>query len=486
MARAAILLAIDDDDDGPRFAAIARSVIREIRRGRLRPGDRVPGTRELATQLGVHRNTVIAAYRDLEAQGWIATARGKGTYVAQSLDLVATRRAHAADPDRVGFSLPPLRLPPPAARAPLDTRAPILLDSGLPDPRLLPAELVARAYRRVLRRSGLLAEGDPQGSPALRTAIAASVSAQRAVPCTADDILVTRGSQQAIDLVARALVRPGDVAVVEALGYRPAWDALRLAGAELVPIAVDRDGLDTTALARVLERRKVRLVYVTPHHQYPTLAPLSAARRLALLELARAHRFAILEDDYDHEFHYGTRPVAPLRSLDAHGVVIYVGTLSKVLAPGLRTGWAIAPRPLVHAMTQIRRAADRQGDLPLEAALAELFDDDTIGRHIRRMRRIHFERQGAAIAALQRHLPDAVTFVVPKGGMALWLDVDPAIDVEAWVRAAARRGVAIAPGSAFTIDGVSRPNLRLGYCRHTPAELERGIARLAAARPRQR
>lgn len=482
MARAAFLLAIDDD--GPRFAAIARAMIREIRRGRLRPGDRVPGTRELATQLGVHRNTIIAAYRDLDAQGWIATVHGKGTYVARTLGPATPRRTIAADTERIGFTMPAPMLPPPRSRAPLDRAAPILLDSGLPDPRLLPSDLVARAYRRVLRQTSLLGEADPRGSIRLREQIAASVCAARAIPCTADDILVTRGSQQAIDLVARALVRPGDLVVVEALGYQPAWDAFRLAGAELVPIAVDADGLDTTALARVLDRRAVRLVYVTPHHQYPTLATLSATRRTKLLALAREHRVAILEDDYDHEFHYGARPVAPLRSLDAHGLVIYIGTLSKVLAPGLRTGWVIAPARLRHAMTQIRRAADRQGDLPLEAALAELFEDDTIGRHIRRMRRIHLERRDAAIEALGRHLGGSITFAIPKGGMALWLDVDPAIDPDAWVEAAAKKGVAIAPGSAFTIDGSARPNLRLGYCRHDPIELDRGIARLAAARPR--
>ncbi len=471
-----------DPDETPRFAAIARAIIREIRRGRLRPGDRVPGTRELSRQLGVHRNTVVAAYRDLLAEGWIATAPGKDTTVATPLPSATRRTTRPTTAETLGFTVPPsvasTRVP--ATRVP----ATYQLDSGLPDPRMLPADLVARAFRRVLRNTALLGDGDPQGYAPLRAAIASAVSAQRAVPCAADDVLVTRGSQQAIDLVARAVVRPGDAVAVEALGYRPAWDALRLAGAELVPIPVDADGLDTTALTRVLERRRVRLVYVTPHHQYPTLATLAASRRLALLAACRRHRVAILEDDYDHEFHYGARPVAPLRSLDAHGLVVYVGTLSKVLAPGLRTGWVVAPRPLLATMTRIRRVADRQGDLPLEAAIAELFDDDTIGRHIRRMRRIHLERRDAAVEALDRHLAGSVSFAIPQGGMALWLQVDPSIDPDAWVAAAARRGVAIAPGSAFALDGRPRPNLRLGYCRHDPRELDAAVGRLAAARPR--
>lgn len=484
MPRPGVLIEVDPDET-PRFAAIARAIIREIRRGRLRPGDRVPGTRELSRQLAVHRNTVVAAYRDLLAEGWIATAPGKGTTVATPLSSASRRATRTTAAEAPGFTVPPsiVSTRTPAAGGPR-LPATYQLDSGLPDPRLLPADLVARAFRRVLRNTALLGDGDPQGYAPLRAAIAAAVSAQRAVPCSADDVLVTRGSQQAIDLVARALVRPGDAVAVEALGYRPAWDALRLAGAELVPIAVDADGLDTAALTRVLERRRVRLVYVTPHHQYPTLATLAASRRLALLAACRRHRVAILEDDYDHEFHYGARPVAPLRSLDAHGLVIYVGTLSKVLAPGLRTGWVVAPRSVITTMTRIRRVADRQGDLPLEAAIAELFEDDTIGRHIRRMRRIHLERRDAAVDALGRHLAASVSFAIPHGGMALWLQVDPSIDPDAWVAAAARRGVAIAPGSVFALDGRPRPNLRLGYCRHDPRELDAAIGRLAAARPR--
>lgn len=482
MGRGPMLLVVDADAR-PRFAAIARAVVHEIRRGRSRPGDQLPGTRELAATLGVHRNTVVAAYRDLEGQGWIESRAGTGTFVA---DVMPQLRARAPTKPRaaVAFDVPPalLATPQPRPSQPKASAPTILLDSGLPDPRLLPAAIIARAFRRVMSRPSALADGDPRGHSALREAVARSLSHTRAIPCTADEVLVTRGSQQAIDLVARALVRSGDVVVVEQLGYRPAWDALRLAGATLVGVPVDRDGLDTDALARVVAQRRVRLVYVTPHHQYPTLATLSAPRRLALLDLARRHRFAVLEDDYDHEFRYDHAPVAPVRSLDEHGSVLYVGTLSKVLAPGLRTGWLIAPPSLVTTITRIRRAADRQGDLPLEAALADLFEDDTIGRHVRRMRRIHLERRDAAVASLRRHLGDTVTLDVPRGGMALWLSVDPKVDPDAWAAAARLRGVAVAPGSAFALDGARQPNLRIGYCRHTPRELDRGIMVLAQTR----
>jgi hypothetical protein len=211
----------------------------------------------------------------------------------------------------------------------------------------------------------------------------------------------------ALDVCARALLRPGDRVAVEALGYRPAWDALRLAGAVLVPIAVDRDGLDIAALARAHARAPLRALYTTPHHQYPTTVTMSAGRRLALAALAARARLIVLEDDYDHEFHYDGHPVAPLAAADPTGQVIYIGTLSKVLAPGLRLGFAIAPPPVIAAMARWRSAMDRQGDLAMEAAVAELIGDGELERHVRKMRVLYQARRDALVAALTRQLGGA-------------------------------------------------------------------------------
>ena len=251
------------------------------------------------------------------------------------------------------------------------------LGGGVPDVRLVPTGELARALRRVLRRSSLevLSYGDPEGPMALRRAVAKMVAATRGVAAREDHVLVARGSQMGVDLVARTLLAPGDVVAVEALGYRPAWEALRASGANLVPVPVDGHGIDVGALERLASEQPIRGVYVTPHHQFPTTVTLAPARRLRLLNLAREKRFWVLEDDYDHEFHYEGRPVLPLASADVHGVVVYVGTLSKVLAPGMRIGFVVAPVPVIERLAATRRLVDRQGDHLLATAIAELVEE---------------------------------------------------------------------------------------------------------------
>jgi GntR family transcriptional regulator / MocR family aminotransferase len=225
-------------------------------------------------------------------------------------------------------------------------------------------------------------------------------------------------------------------------------------------------------------------VYVTPHHQFPTTVTLSAGRRLRLLELARVHRFAIIEDDYDHEFHYDGRPVLPLASVDRAGVVAYVGTLSKVLAPALRIGYIVAPTPLVERIAAHRSYVDTQGDQVLEYAVAELLEEGAVQRHIRRMRREYGQRRDVLVAALREQLGSDVTFTIPAGGIALWMKARRGIDVDAWARAAKDRGAVVVTASAYTLDGRPRPFMRLGFASLNGEELREGVRRMAAALPR--
>jgi GntR family transcriptional regulator/MocR family aminotransferase len=482
-----LALSLDDAADSPLFVQIARAVADDVRRGRLRPGAELPGSRALARSLGVHRNTVLAAYRELAAEGWIETSAARGTFVSSALPDPAPRRfakkaaLRAAVPAKLGFDLAGAAPDPHAAR-PLHPGA-LALTGGVPDVRLVPAALLARAYRKALRAEpkGALEYGDPRGHERLRAALAAMLSAVRGLAAGPDEVLVTRGSQMGIDLVARALVAPGDVVAVESFGYRPAWEALRLAGARLVPLPVDRDGLDVDALAALAAREKVRAVYVTPHHQYPTTAVLAPGRRLALLALAREQRMAILEDDYDHEFHYEGRPVLPLASADDAGVVIYVGTLSKILAPGLRIGFVVAPAPLVERLAVIRTFVDRQGDRAVERAVAELLEDGEVQRHARRVRRVYEDRRDALATALRDRLGDALSFDLPAGGMALWARVADGIDVDAWAERALAKKVAFYSGKRFAFDGRKRPYVRLGFAALDEKELREAVKRMASA-----
>jgi GntR family transcriptional regulator/MocR family aminotransferase len=500
MRRWELALDLRANDEQPIFLRLARAITDDVRRGRLRPGDPLPGSRTLARTLGVHRNTVLAAYAELTAEGWITTQAAAGTFVSPALPEVEPRRTagtttRTALPTRLGFELPRPRSP----HGLDDTAARILntgsndsnrrsnlisLAGGVPDVRLLPTASLARAYRRALQRHGarLLGYGDARGHERLRAALASMLSALRGLAATADDVLLTRGSQQALDLVARAMLAPGDVVAVEGLGYRPAWSALSSTGAHLLPLPVDRDGVDVEALAALAQRQPLRAVYVTPHHQYPTTAVLAAGRRLRLLELARAHRFAIVEDDYDFEFHYEGRPVLPLAASDRDGVVVYVGTLSKILAPTLRLGFLVAPAPLLARATELRLAVDRHGDAVVECAVSELIEDGELQRHTRRMRRVYQSRRDFLAEALGRRLGSALSFTVPAGGMALWAHAD-GLDVEAWVTRARARGVELYTARRYAFDGRPRPALRLGFASSTEAELAEGVRRLAASVP---
>jgi GntR family transcriptional regulator/MocR family aminotransferase len=479
----------------PAFLAIARTIAEDARSGRLAPGTRLPGSRELATTLGVHRNTVIAAYRELSAEGFLSTELGRGTFIASSLPEVRPRRwlsrdaagpklaprPHFAFEARLSSPSPPSSGGATMPFAPIP-KGTLALYGGVPDTRSLPREALARAYRRALRESpSLLDYGDPRGEPRLRAVLAEMLRAARGLPVTGDDVIVTRGSQMALALLGRALVRPGDVIAVEALGYKPAWRALAQPGARLAPVPVDVEGLVVDALADLCEREPVRVVYVTPHHQYPTTVTMSAARRMALLELARRKRLAIVEDDYDHEFHFEGRPVLPLASSDDIGVVLYVGTLSKVLAPGLRAGYLVAPAAVRDAVVALRFDTDRQGDRVGERALAELMEDGELQRHFWRMRRAYQVRRDHCVRELRQHLGRWLQVSVPPGGMALWARVERTLPVPAFHDEAARRGVLFQPGRMFTWGERETQHVRLGYGALTERELSTAVARLAAA-----
>lgn len=461
----------------PVYLQITRAISADIRRGRLGPGDRLPGSRTLAKTLGVHRNTVLAAFRELQAEGWIQS-EGLSTRVAEELPQ-ASLEAQAVLRGSLGFPLE-APLPPALAKSPKRPGA-LVFGTGLPDLRLLPTDWLARAYSRALRSRALLGYGDPKGELRLRTALACLLSGVRGLAVEPDQLMVVGGSQMGLDLVARTLLRPGDRVAVEDPGYAPAWVTLRTAGAELVPIPVDADGLQVEALAALLERQPIRALYCTPNHQFPTTVTLSASRRLNLLELAQKHQMAILEDDYDYEFTFDGSSVLPLASADKAGVVIYMGSLSKVVAPGLRLGFVAGPQALVEALSVRRYNADRQGDQVLERAVAELVEDDLLQRHVRKMCRIYQSRRGVLAAALERHLSGTVAFDLPPGGMSLWLRTDPSLDVEAWAGRAERKNVIFHPGHHFDFQGHVLPNLRLGFSSLNEEELQEAVRRMKEA-----
>jgi GntR family transcriptional regulator/MocR family aminotransferase len=474
------------EGDGPRFLAIARAVSDAISKGRLRAGDALPGSREIARVAGVNRNTVLAALHELKLEGWIEANGARGTFVSTALPEVSR---HALEPVRRGKTPPVYEL---RGAEPSDLgvkhvasafpRARYPLLGGIPDVRAVPHAEIARAFRRALAKStaDVLGYGDARGDLRLRRAIATLLAQTRGVVADENGIVITRGSQMALFLAAQTLVRPGDVVAVEAYGYRPAWEALRIAGARLVAVPIDDHGIRVDALEAITKKNKVRAVYVTPHHQYPTTVTLPAARRLALLDLAKRARFAVIEDDYDHEFHYDGRPTFPLASADDGSRVVYVGTLSKILAPGLRIGFLVAAPALLERAVGIRTFVDRQGDLAIERAIAELVEDGLLARHTRKMRRLYHERRDALAAALSHALPQ-LSFTLPAGGLAIWVKAPARTNVDAWAARAASRGVLIHTARRFTFDGRAAPYLRLGFAPLEPAKIREAVTHLADA-----
>ncbi len=483
MARWDLAIELDRRKGIPIYLQIARAISDDIRRGRLRPGDSLPGSRTLAKMLEVQRLTVVAALDELASEGWIVTEAARGTFVSTALPDPSPRRfatERTGVPKRALFEINDA----PPGEMPYDVpKGALLFAPNRPDVRLIPADMIGRAYRRAVKQRGekLLGYGRPQGHERLRTAIATMLSSTRGIAATPDDVCITRGSQMAIALLARSLIRPGDVVAVEELSYTPAIEVFRLHGAKIVPLPLDGEGARVDAIEDLARKGRLRAVHVTPHHQFPTTVMLSAARRLRLLELARTHRFAILEEDYDHEFHFDGAPVLPLASADPWGVVAYVGTFSKVLAPALRIGYVVAPRPLLSSVIAHRLYMDVQGDRVLEYALAELIEEGAVQRHIRRVRREYGARRTVLVNALRRTLGDALTFDVPAGGIGLWVRAADDIDIDAWATRARVEGAVFVTARSFAVSGRARPFARLGFAALDRRELVEGVRRLAAA-----
>ncbi|WP_437544588.1 PLP-dependent aminotransferase family protein [Sorangium sp. So ce367] len=478
-----LVLQLGAAGQGPLFLQIARAIVEDIERGRLRPGERLPSSRKLAIQLGVHRKTVIAAFLELARQGWITSAPASGTYVSSDLPAKLPPFRRRALADRAGFDLPGRPLPAPSSTP----RAGLLLLGGVPELGFVPRLELCRAYRRALLGAGaraLMDYGDPRGEPRLRRAVVESLTRARGVRASVESVNIVRGSQQGLYLAARALLEPGDCVAIEAYSHPAARGALELSGVELVPVPLDGEGLDVAALEALCAARRIKAVYTTPHHQLPTTVTLTAPRRVRLLELARRRRLLVLEDDYDHEFRYEGRPVLPLSSADRHGVVVYLGTLSKILAPGLRLGFVVSTPDVAERIAAYRAFVDHQGDHAIERAVAELLEDGEIDRHTQRVRRAYRARRDALCEALARHLP-GLEFDPPSGGMALWARA-PGVDIDAWARRAHAAGVSFQPASHFALGRWPLDFARFGFAACDEAQLADAARRLAQTLPKAR
>ncbi|GGP25298.1 MocR-like pyridoxine biosynthesis transcription factor PdxR [Silvimonas amylolytica] len=463
---------------------IVQAIIEEIRRGRLLPGTPLPGTRDLARALDLNRKTVIGAFDELTAQGWLVTEGRRGTFVSSELpgdSVVAEKPADARVALQPGFVL---RGESPDVSCLYAEDGYFTFDDGAPDTRLAPVSEIAAAWRKALvsaSKRNRLGYGDPRGSLVLRREILAMLNSERGLTAAEDNICVVRGSQMGIYIAARVLVRPGDIVVMEALSYPPAREAFRSAGAEVVTVGLDEDGMKIDELERLCRKKRVRAVYVTPHHQFPTTVLLPAARRMRLLALAEQFDFAIIEDDYSHEFHFAHRPMLPLASVDRGGKVVYVGSMSKLLTPSLRVGYLIAPAAFIERAVAEVTIIDRQGDPATEAAVADLLASGEIRSHTKRVVKIYAERRNQLAQLLTQQFGERLAFTLPVGGLALWARFTPEVDMQRLRECAASQRLRFLGAETFVLENQAPAALRLGFGSLNQVELKEGVDRLAQA-----
>lgn len=393
--------------------ALHRQLREAILSGRLPPQAALPATRKVAEALGVARNTVVAAYDLLAAEGYLVARPGARPQVAEFARRRSRPARTGADESRFAPAWrTPFLQPPPARVLPEHS-----FRLGTPDHRHFPHDVWRRLMAQALRKSARepFAYAPSQGIAALREAIAQHVAFARAVACSADDVIVTSGAQQAFDLIARLLVTPGQTRVaVEEPGYPPVRAAFAAAGARVVPLPVDDEGLCVERLPD-----DVRIISVTPSHQSPTGAAMSLRRRAALLDFARRHRAVIVEDDYDGEFRFGGRPLDALQTLDRDALVFYVGTFSKSMFPSLRKGFVVAPAWARSGLVAVKHCVDSHCDGIAQAALATFIRDGHLARHVRHMRPIYAARRAALLDALQHGLGRWLQPIPSEAGLHL-------------------------------------------------------------------
>ena len=483
-----LMLALDGE------GALHRQAYRALRGAildaRLRPGARLPSSRALSRDLGVSRNTVLQAFEQLVAEGYATARGGSGTYVAGSLP----RRARDRGPGAASKRLAPVRLsaaarrmaegvPPGSATWQL-RRDPLRYDFRYGEPAYvdLPVETWSRLLGRRARRLSVrrLAYQAPGGAPELREALADYLARARGVACGPEQVLIVQGSQQAIDLCVRLFVDPGDTVVIEEPHYTGFSFCLAAAGAKLVHVPVDDEGLRVEALDSV---PRASLACLTPSHQFPAGGVLSLRRRLALLEWAGRAGAHVLEDDYDGEFRYDSRPLECLQSLDGEGRVVYVGTASKILFPALRIGWLVAPPDLVGPFRDAKALADTGTGSLEQLAFADFVREGHLDRHVRRVRQRHASRRAALLEAVGAELGDRARVVGSRAGIHVLLRLEslPARAVGRLRALCRERGVGVYPAAPFYAEPPERAELLLGYASLVEDDIRAGVRGLREA-----
>jgi 2-aminoadipate transaminase len=486
-----VLIHLDRQSVEPLYAQISQYVRRLIETEVLKPGIKLPASRELAAELGVDRTTVVAAYDDLVAQGFATAHVGQGTFVATLAPRGERHRHDAGDGAMPLGEINWQQCFSRAARLSADWRPPdfsaygtqggtISFAGGMPDSSLFPIDAFRRVMNEVLRAEGraLLQYSPASGYPPLRRYLA-DYLVRKGIVVSEADILIVNGSQQGLDLVARTLLNPGDRVVVEGPSYPGALQIFRAYQAEVLTVPVGDDGIRRDLLEGLVHRLAPKCIYVMPTFQNPTGVTVSLDGRRELLAMAAKAQVPIIEDDFHNELRYDGASVIPLRGLDRKGLVIAVGTFSKILFPGLRVGWIVAPPEVLERLIVAKRVSDFHTSALIQAAIYHFCRRRLLDRHMERMRIEYRRRRDTLVAALSRYCPPQVTWTHPQGGFSLLLTLPQGLDTQNLLPEAARAGVLYTPGPVFFADGGGHHQLRLSFSDVPVEQIEDGVERLS-------
>lgn len=412
------IISINRSDTRPVYLQISDAIIQEIMQGRIQTGLKMPGSRTLAEQLEVNRKTILQAYDELMAQGWMEIIPTKGTFIKKSLPAIKMQPLGQPTEKKPG-------LVPNTNSKYNQPRGEHVIDDGTPDYRLAPVDQLLKTARSVAKgRIGksVLLGNHYFGESTLRNHLASYLSTTRALNGTSDNILITRGSQMAIYLAFATLLTSGDRVIVGELNYHSANRAIKQTGGKLVEVPVTNEGLDLVAIEREINKGPIKAMYITPHHQYPTTVTMPVENRMKLLALAEKHNFYIIEDDYDYDYHYNRSPILPLASIDHSGRVVYIGSFSKILVPSIRIGYMFAHPAFIQKCGELRMMIDKLGDPIMERALAEMIANNDIDRYLKKAVNAYKERRDLFCKMLLDDLKDELSLQIPDGGMAVWVE----------------------------------------------------------------
>lgn len=447
----------------PLYLQLANAIVQEITAGRLAKSIKMPGTRAMSELLVINRKTVVQAYDELIAQGWLEVFPSSGTYVSGKLPVIQPQglksSLNIADSNNLLQINSPGIIPAYKSRPPHQ----IEINDGAPDHRLAPVDWLYKECRSLTRSKygkHFLKYADVHGDEKLRTVLSKYLSETRGMNLEKENILITRGSQMGLYMILNILLNKEDVVIVGDTSYDAADWTIQHHGGTLERVLVDDDGLNIDQLETTLQKKKIKAVYITPHHHFPTSVTLSAERRIRLLELALVHNFAIIEDDYDYDFHYSSSPLLPLASLNHHEHVIYMGSFSKVFAPAIRVGYIVASPRIIDQLSKVRRIIDRQGDPVMENVLAQAIETGELQRHLKKTIKIYESRRNLFCQLLKNKLDDISSFKTPEGGMAIWTTFSKDINISSYFPEINRKGLYLNIDKTFVYE---RNALRLGF-----------------------